>query len=96
MSQIMQVYDPVAPCFTRPQQSRRSLDQLAGKTIGFIDNAKPNFNHLVDALSPILMEKYGVKNVVKQRKRSASQGQSEALLNELVAQTDAVIAGSGD
>ncbi len=90
------VYDPIAPCLTQPQKSRQSLDKLAGKTIGFIDNSKPNFNHLVDALSPILMEKYGVKQIVKQRKRSASQGLNEGLLNDLVAQTDAVITGSGD
>jgi len=96
MSRSMLVYEPVAPCLTQPQKSRQSLDQLAGKVIGFIDNSKPNFNHLVDALSPILMEKYGVKQIVKQRKRSASQGLPESVMNELVAQTDAVITGSGD
>ena len=34
----------------RPQQSERMLTALAGKVVGFIDNAKPNFNHLVDDL----------------------------------------------
>jgi hypothetical protein len=96
MSSSVQVYDPVAPCLTQPQKSRHALDQLAGKTIGFIDNSKPNFNHLVEDLSRILIEKHGVKAVVKQRKRSASQGLSEAAMNELVAQTDAIITGSGD
>ncbi len=96
MPSTIQVYDPIAPCLTQPQKSRQSLDKLTGKTIGFIDNSKPNFNHLVDALSPILMEKYGVKQIVKQRKRSASQGLNEALMNDLVAHTDAVITGSGD
>ena len=96
MPGIIQVYDPIAPCLTQPQKSRQSLDKLAGKTIGFIDNSKPNFNHLVEALSPILMQKYGVKHIVKQRKRSASQGLPEAVMNDLVAQTDAVITGSGD
>ena len=73
MPSTIRVYDPIAPCLTQPQKSRHSLDKLAGKTIGFIDNSKPNFNHLVDALSPILIEKYGVKQVVKQRKRSADR-----------------------
>ncbi len=90
------VYDPIAPCLTQPQKSRHAIDKLAGKTIGFIDNSKPNFNHLVEDLSKLLVEKYGVKAVVKQRKRSASQGLSEAAMNELVAQTDAIITGSGD
>ncbi len=90
------VYDPIAPCLTQPQKSRHAIDKLAGKTIGFIDNSKPNFNHLVEDLSKLLLEKYGVKAVVKQRKRSASQGLSEAAMNALVAQTDAIITGSGD
>jgi hypothetical protein len=42
------------------------------------------------------MAKYGVKLVLKQRKRSASQGAPEAVLNELAEKADAVIAGSGD
>ncbi len=46
------VYDPVAPCYNKPQLSRGALDTLAGKTIGFIDNSKPNFQYLVDDLSP--------------------------------------------
>ena len=96
MSSTMQVYDPVAPCLTLPQKSRQSLDSLAGKTIGFIDNSKPNFNYLVEDLSKVLIEMHGGKAVVKQRKRSASQGLSEALMNELVSQTDAIITGSGD
>ena len=96
MTSSMLVYDPVAPCLTQPRQSRRSLDTLEGKTIGFIDNSKPNFHHLVEDLSRILVAEHGVKAVVKRRKRSASQGLSEELMNELVGQVDAVITGSGD
>ena len=96
MPSTIQVYEPVAPCLTQPQKSRQSLDKLAGKTIGFIDNSKPNFNLLVEDLSQLLIEKHGVKAVIKQRKRSASQGLSEAVMNELVSHTDAIITGSGD
>ena len=96
MTSSMLVYEPVAPCLTEPRQARRSLDALTGKTVGFIDNSKPNFNHLVEDLSRILVEEHGVKAVVKRRKRSASQGLSEELMNELVGQVDAIITGSGD
>lgn len=96
MSTSMLVYEPVAPCLTQPQKSRQSLDRLAGKTIGFIDNSKPNFNLLVEDLSQLLIEKHGVKAIIKQRKRSASQGLSEILMDELVSQTDAIVTGSGD
>ena len=96
MSNSMLVYEPVAPCLTQQQESRQSLDSLAGKTVGFIDNSKPNFHLLVADLSQILKEKHGVKTIVNRRKKSASQGAPEALLNELVAEVDAVITGSGN
>jgi hypothetical protein len=90
------VYDPVAPCLTAAHESRRSLDRLEGKVIGFIDNAKPNFNLLADDLSELLVGQYGVARVVRQRKRSASQGLAEAAMNALAEECDAVITGSGD
>jgi len=96
MSSSMLVYEPVAPCLTELRESRQSLDSLAGKVIGFIDNSKPNFNLLVDDLAQILIEKHGVKSVVKRRKKSASQGAPAEVMNELVGQVDAVITGSGD
>ena len=96
MPSNLQVYEPIAPCLTQPQKSRPSLDHLAGKVIGFIDNSKPNFNYLVEDLSQLLIEKHGVAQVIMRRKRSASQGLPESVMNELVEQVDAVITGSGD
>lgn len=96
MADSMLVYDPVAPCLTPARQSRQSLASLAGKVIGFIDNSKPNFNYLVEDLARILVEKHGVKRVINRRKRSASIGAGDAVMDELVAQTDAIITGSGD
>ena len=90
------IYDPVAPCVTPAQGSRRSLDTLARKTIGFIDNSKPTFNHLVERLGALLTAKHGVCKIVVRRKRSASQGLSEAQMNELAEQCDAIVTGSGD
>ena len=95
MPNTILVYDPVAPCLAQAASSQR-LDSLEGKVIGFLDNAKPNFNHLVEDLSSVLVEKYGVKSVVARRKRSAAQAAPDAILSELVERTDAIIAGSGD
>ncbi len=91
-----QIYDPVAPDYSGPQQLRQSLDGLAGKVVGFIDNAKPNFNLLVDDLAELLVGKYGVERVVKRRKRGASEPLPDAVMQELADQCDAVITGSGD
>lgn len=96
MSSSMLVYEPIAPCLTQPQKSRQSLDKLAGKTVAFIDNSKPNFRYLVEDLARVLMEKHGVKQVLTRRKRSASIGLAENQLDELAAEADAVITGSGD
>ncbi|MBI3938239.1 MAG: hypothetical protein HY323_14770 [Betaproteobacteria bacterium] len=95
MAGSMVVLDPVAPERNEQQQSRRALDGLTGKVVGFIDNGKPNFNHLVDDLAELLVSKHGVASVVKHRKRG-SVPVPDAVLKELSAQCDAVITGSGD
>ena len=96
MAETLLVYDPVAPCYNEPQSARSALDTLAGKTIGFIDNSKPNFHYLVDDLAELLTTRYGVAQVIKRRKPSASQPAAEAVMKELVETCDAVITGSGD
>jgi hypothetical protein len=69
---------------------------LNGKVVGFIDNTKPNFNHLVDDLADILVANYGVKKVLKRGKRVQSVPAPDEVYAELQAQADIVITGSGD
>ena len=90
------LFDPTAPRQEDAQQLQRSLGALAGSVVGFIDNAKPNFNYLVDDLAELLVSRYGIREVIKRRKRSASLPVPEAMLNELVERCDLVITGSGD
>jgi hypothetical protein len=90
------VYDPTAPSQNEAQNLRRTLDDLRGKTIGFIDNAKPNFHHLVDDLADVLTRKYGVAAVLKRRKRGAAMPAADEVIDELGSQCDLVITGSGD
>jgi hypothetical protein len=73
-----------------------SLPSLAGKVIGFIDNTKPNFNHLVDDLADLLVRKYGVRSVLKRGKRVQSIPAPQAVIEELVNECDLIITGSGD
>jgi hypothetical protein len=96
MNATIQICDPTAPGGQAAQQARRALDRLAGKTIGFIDNAKPNFNLLVDDLEREFVTRHGVKAVVKRRKRGASIPADESVVRELAEQCDLVITGSGD
>lgn len=90
------IYDPSAPAGDLPQLARRTLAGLAGKTVGFIDNAKPNFNFLVEDLSAELTAKHGVKAVIVRRKRGASIPADESMIREVAAACDVVITGSGD
>ena len=90
------ILDPTAPQ-SRDQPARTwPLDRLQGKVVGFIDNAKPNFNHLVDDLAEELVSQHGVARVVKLRKRSASIPADASMLEQVASQCDLVITGSGD
>lgn len=92
----MIIADPHAEGENQPQVLRRTLDVLAGKVIGFIDDTKPNFNHLVDDLAELLIERHGVAKVIKRRKRVSSHAAPDEVIDEIAQHCDAVITGAGD
>ena len=96
MSATVLLYDPTAARRGTVTPARHTLQGLRGKVVGFIDNAKPNFEFLVDDLAAQLLGRYGVSRVVKRKKRSASVAAEDAVYEELAQQCDLVIAGSGD
>ena len=69
---------------------------LQGKTIGVLDNSKPNADKLAGRLAELLMERYGVANVITRRKLTAQQGAPKQYIEELAGQADFVLAGLGD
>jgi hypothetical protein len=97
MTGVVTLFNPTAPRHdAEPGHSPVHFHGLAGAVVGFIDNAKPNFNHLVDDLAEVLIGKYGVARVVKQRKQSASIPAPPEVIEGLAGECDVVIAGSGD
>ena len=96
MAGNMLVFDPVAAQQSEPQRLRSTLDDLTGKVVGFIDNAKPNFHYLVDDLGELLTSRYGVSAVIKRRKRGAAVPAPDAVMKELTERCDLVVTGSGD
>jgi hypothetical protein len=96
MNESMLVFNPVAEGLSGPGRSRQALDRFAGKVIGFVDNSKPNFNHLVDDLAELLVGRYGASAVIKRSKGSPSLPAPDAVMKELIEECDAVITGSGD
>ena len=96
MASTMEICDPCAPLPRGEGALPAALDGLAGKVVGYIDNKKPNFNHLVDDLADVLTRKYGVRAVLKRGKRLQSIPAPESVIAELAAACDLVITGSGD
>jgi hypothetical protein len=90
------LFDPTAPRQEAVGKPQHALADLKGAVVGFIDNAKPNFNHLVDDLADLLVARYGVARVLKRRKRSASVPAPDEMMREITGECDLVIAGSGD
>jgi hypothetical protein len=96
MTPTLTLYDPTAPRRVAASSAHEPLKTLRGAVVGFIDNAKPNFNHLVDDLAEALVSRHGVARVIKRRKRSASVPAPDEYVDELVRECDLVITGSGD
>jgi hypothetical protein len=99
MPSMLTLFDPTAPRRESDAGSsiaKPAITGLAGKVVGFIDNAKPNFGLLADDLGELLMSKYGVARVIKRRKPSASVPAKPEIIEELTGECDVIIAGSGD
>ena len=99
MTATLTLFDPTAPR-REPEDTlataKPALISLAGKVVGFIDNAKPNFGLLADDLGELLKAKYGVARVIKHRKPAASVPAKPEVIDQLTAECDVVITGSGD
>ncbi len=70
--------------------------EWAGKSVGFLDNTKANFDVLARRLGALLQERYGVREVVHRRKANASTPAAPDIVAELAKRCDIVFAGSGD
>ena len=90
------LYNPTAVRAGGAETTQQALSDLKGRVVGFIDNAKPNFDHLVDDLAALLTARYGVARVIKKKKRATSVPAEDSVYDELAAQCDLVITGSGD
>lgn len=69
---------------------------LAGRTVGFIDNNKANFDRLVGDIGALLTERFGVRRVLHRKKANASTAAPPEILAELAKECDVVFAGSAD
>jgi hypothetical protein len=68
---------------------------LNGKTVGFLDNGKKNFDVYLDRTEELLRESFTF-NAFRRRKALPIKGITPELFEELVESCDVVITGSGD
>lgn len=91
------LFDPTAPRDGAPSAGGSTgFKGFRGAVVGFVDNAKPNFDHLVDDVAELLISRHGASQVIKRRKPSASVPARPEMLDGLAGECDVVIAGSGD
>jgi hypothetical protein len=67
-----------------------------GRTVGFLDNTKPNFDRLVAGIADVLRERYGVREVVHRKKANAATPAAPEIVAALAKECDVVFTGSGD
>jgi hypothetical protein len=68
---------------------------LAGRTVGFLDNSKANFDLLTRHMEALLREHHGLAGAVRAKKANASSPAPPEALARL-AGVDVVVTGSAD
>ena len=69
---------------------------LAGKTLGLLQNTKANSDKVLHELGAMLKEKYGLKDVVYLSKHHASLPTKPEVIQQALDQVDVLITGVGD
>ena len=92
----IRVLNPVGVVLKEPVTIPALPSDWAGRSVGFLDNTKANFDVLARELGEILKSQYGVREIVHRRKANAATPAPPEILVELAKTCDVVFAGSGD
>ena len=71
-------------------------NSLSGKTLGLLENSKPNSDKVLHELGQILKEKYGLKDILYFGKHSASLPTKQETVQDMLDRVDVLITGVGD
>jgi len=74
----------------------RRVSSLEGKTIGLMSNTKPNSAQLLEDIGQLLVQRYGVKELVVRQKPNFYTPAPPQLVEELANSCDAVLTAIGD
>jgi len=92
----IELLDPIERPTPVPTGLAPRLPTLTGTTIGLLENSKTNSDRLLDHIAETLQREFGVAEVVRKSKRSASFPAPDAVYDELTARAHAVVTGIGD
>ncbi len=95
-SRSIRVLSPVGEARPSVLTAPALPSDLRGKTIGFLDNTKANFDRLAADMGELLRRGFGVQDVVHRRKANASSPAAPEILEALAKACDLVLAGSAD
>ncbi len=79
---------------TRLQRAARPMD-LAGKVVGLLDNTKEQADIILAAVGEDLRKRYGVADVIIQRKEFFSKPAKPELLDDMAKKVQVAIAAVG-
>ena len=79
---------------TRIALAPRPMD-LAGKTVGLLDNTKEQADVILETVATALRERYGVAKVVIRRKEHYSKPATDALIAEMAKEVQVAVAAVG-
>lgn len=95
MSEGLWFVDPTAGgTKTRILLAQRPVD-LAGKVVGLIDNTKEQADVILETVAKELRERYGVKEVIIERKEAFSKPASIALIDAMAKRVQVAAAAVG-
>ncbi|HEV8672872.1 MAG TPA: hypothetical protein VGX21_02395 [Methylomirabilota bacterium] len=91
----IRVLSPVAESKVSQSAPLALPADLAGKTIGFLDNTKANFALLTKEMEALLRERHGLAGALHRKKANAATPAAPEVLAAL-AGVDLVVTGSAD
>jgi hypothetical protein len=95
MNETLPFIDPTAGSGkARIAPAARPAD-LAGKTVGLLDNTKEQADVILAALGEALQARYGVAKVIIRRKEHYSKPALDTLIEEMAKEVDVAVAAVG-
>ncbi|MDE3075223.1 MAG: hypothetical protein KGJ86_07315 [Chloroflexota bacterium] len=83
--------DPTAEPKPVPRPLAQRLSTLDGKTIGFLNNSKPNVEQLFDTIAEQLQQRFRLAAVIRKIKPAAPIPAEREILDELARTCDAAV-----